>query len=136
MHSVVGYTEDLLNDSFFGLQVLSDEIHGRNVAAGWWNDLKTGEDLHNSRNVGELLALVHSEVSEALEGYRKNLMDDHLPHRKMFEVELADVFIRIFDIAGAFNLDLGGALKEKLEYNQHRADHKPENRAKDIGKKF
>lgn len=113
---------------------LSQDIHADNVAAGWWTDIKTGEK--KDRNVGELLCLVHSEISEAMEGHRKNLQDDKLPHRKMFEVELADALIRIFDIAGAFNLDLGGAIAEKREYNSVRADHKIENRLKDDGKKY
>lgn len=116
------------------LNELSTDIHKRNVAAGWWTDLKTGQK--KERNMGELLCLVHSEVSEAMEGYRKNLQDDKLPHRSMLEVELADVFIRIFDIAGAYNLDLGGAINEKLTYNAKREDHKIENRMKENGKKF
>ena len=116
--------------------VLIDVCHDQAKKAGWWNDIKTGEDLRGKRNVGELLCLVHSEISEAMEGHRKGLMDTHLPHRPMFEVELADALIRIFDIAGAMNLDLAGALVDKLEYNETRADHKPENRAKDGGKAY
>lgn len=88
------------------------------------------------RNVPECLCLIHSEISEALEGYRKDQMDDHLPHRKMIEVELADALIRIFDLGGALDLDLGGAFAEKFHYNQTRSDHKVENRAKSGGKKF
>ena len=44
--------------------------------------------------------------------------------------------IRIFNYAGEFNLDIGGALFEKIEYNLHRADHKKENRVKPGGKKI
>lgn len=139
---------------------LSQMIYQNNVAAGWWTDIdyenkrqvlisqgfdenmvdgilrSVGISERKERNVGELLCLVHSEVSEAMEGFRKNLMDDKLPHRKMFETELADVMIRVHNIAGAFNLDLGGAMKEKIEFNATRSDHKMENRLKENGKKF
>lgn len=64
----------------------------------------------------------------------KGLNDDHLPHRKAIEVELADAVLRIADLCGYLELDLGAALVEKLEYNTKRADHKLENRRKDGGK--
>ena len=116
------------------LNQLSKEIHEANIKAKWWKKDENGSII--DRNIGELLCLVHSEISEAMEGIRKNLMDDKLPHRTMFEVELADVIIRICDIAGKFNLDLDGAIAEKRAYNANRADHKIENRLKDNGKKF
>lgn len=100
----------------------------------WWVDLYSGEPL--KRNVGELLMLCVSELSEAMEGHRKNLPDDKLPHRSMFEVELADCIIRIFDIAGGLELDLGGAYAEKMAYNATRVDHTPEHRKSENGKKY
>ena len=100
----------------------------------WWYDLNTGKKL--DRNKGELLMLIVSEVAEAMEGERKNLMDTHLPHRKMAEVELADALIRIFDYAGAYGYDLDGAVHEKQEYNARRADHTPAARLGVNGKKF
>lgn len=100
----------------------------------WWVDLETG--IPKERNVGEMLALVHSEVSEALEADRKGLMDDKLKHRNGLEVELADAVIRIFDMAGGLNLDLGGALVEKLAYNDKRLDHTKEGRLAAKGKKY
>nr|DAQ46908.1 MAG TPA: NTP-PPase-like protein [Herelleviridae sp.] len=96
---------------------------------------ETGWD-EKKREMGTKLCLVHSEISEAMEGYRKDLQDDHLPNRKMFEVELADAVIRIFHIAREQGLDLGGAMVEKLIYNTQREDHKLENREKEGGKKF
>ncbi len=103
--------------------------HRRSLEAGWW-------DSPEASNIPTKLCLIHSEISEALEGYRKNLMDDHLPHRRMVEVELADTMIRIGDLAAALNCDLGGAVEEKMEYNLHRADHQPGARMAGDGKKF
>lgn len=117
-------------------RVLTNAAHGAALKGGWWHDLKTGEDMRGKRNVGEILCLIHSEISEAMEGARKNLMDDKLPHRPMIEVELADAVIRIFDFAGGHSFDVAGAIAEKLEYNAHRADHKKENRQSENGKKF
>jgi len=109
------------------LNGLRDICHGRAVAAGWHD---------TPREDGTLIALIHSEVSEAMEGLRKGLPDDHLPHRPMAEVELADVIIRVMDLAGLKGYDIAGAVEEKLAYNLQRADHKRENRAKEGGKKF
>lgn len=126
------------------IQSLQDSCHGQSAEMGWWKDA----DAILQALPGELapkawawivagkLALGHSELSEALEGFRKGLKDDHLPHRPMVEVELADAIIRIFDLAGRLDLDLAGALIEKLVYNRQRADHKMENRDKPGGKKI
>ena len=130
---------------YYELKKLQENIHQGNVDAGWWTDLDTLQSLAEECRirtrfgkalVAEKLALIHSEISEAMEGARKNLMDDKLPHRKMIEVELADAMIRILDLAGALQLDLAGAIQEKLAYNAVREDHKVENRKAEGGKSY
>ena len=126
--------------------VLVQEIHSKwAISRGWWDDLKTGERLDvdypagerpkGSKAIGEIVSLIHSEISEAYEGHRKNKMDDHLPQFTSFEVELADAMIRILDAAGGLNLRLEAAMAAKMEYNWSRADHSHESRKKDDGKK-
>ncbi len=107
-------------------------VHMANV--NWWIDPHTGEK--KERNVGEMLMLCVSELAEAMEGHRKDLQDDKLPHRSMLEVEIADCMIRLFDLGAGLNLDIAGAFVEKMEYNSSRADHKIENRLKPGGKKY
>lgn len=87
------------------LNQLAKRIHKAN--RNWWIDLNTGEPLQ--RNRGELLMLVVTELSEAVQGLREGRMDDKLPHRKMEEVEMADAYIRLLDYAGGFGVKLGGS---------------------------
>ena len=108
--------------------------HGSSYAAGWYQDPKTNLPL--PVNVGEKLMLIVSEISEAMEAHRKDLMDDKLPHRPGMEVELADAVIRIFDLSGAMGLDLAGAVAEKMAYNARRADHSRANRVAEGGKAY
>jgi NTP pyrophosphatase (non-canonical NTP hydrolase) len=117
-----------------GIDCLRDYCHEAALTAGWWTDLTTGTPLE--RNHGEMFMLMVSEISEAMEAHRKNLMDDKLPMRKGVEVELADCIIRIMDYAGRFDLDISGAIVEKVEYNRQREDHRLENRLKKGGKKY
>ena len=118
--------------------------HGQAKKNGWWSDMTSGADLTSKgyplvrpvKNVGEQMALLHTEVAEATEGDRRNRMDEHLPHRTSLEVELADVVIRVFDLSGGWGLDVAGAIAEKLQYNSTRKDHTIESRRAVDGKKF
>ncbi len=114
------------------LNQLARMCHQDNIR--WWQDPATGAPIE--RNKGELFMLMVTELAEAVEGLRKNRMDDKLPHRRQEEVEMADAFIRMFDYAGGYGLDLDGAFWEKRQFNSVRPDHRPENRLKADGKKF
>lgn len=108
--------------AYRGLKFAQMLAHETATNAGWYLNPQTGEPV--SRNFGEVVALMHSELSEALEADRKRLMDDKLPHRDGREVEFADCIIRILDTAAALGLDVAGALIEKNRFNRARADHK------------
>ena len=76
-----------------------------------WRDKKGF--VTNWENMPEKLMLVVTELSEAMEAYR------HYDHKE-FETEIADTFIRLFDICGSINLDIETAIKEKMEVNKQR----------------
>jgi len=118
------------------VRLLVFACHKESFDANWWKD-KNGNPIQNNPYAfSNKIALIHSELSEALEADRKDLMDSHLPHLLGTECELADAMIRLCDLAGAYNLDLGRALVEKMEYNKNRADHKKEARDSVNGKKY
>lgn len=78
-----------------------------------------------NENIGEKIALIHSELSEALEEVRKSHDLDEVYFKENgkpegFSVELADAVIRIFDLCGTYNLDLERAIELKHEYNKSR----------------
>lgn len=117
----------------FMLNIYAQQCHEANKL--WWTNLETNE-YPQKRNIGEMLMLCVSELAEAMEGHRKNLQDDKLPHRKMFDVELVDCFIRLFDLAGALKIDLDTIFVEKMDFNRTRSDHTKEARLAEGGKKY
>lgn len=147
------------------LGTIMEECHASSRSKGWWDDCKflnpkadstsgNGLDQHLvKKTIPEKLALIHSEVSEALEDYRVKAMpelpdriDDfggiHCPKCKCvygfdnkdwncpecgqmakptgFPTELADIVIRVFDLAGALNIDLEEVILRKMAYNETR----------------
>ena len=127
-----------MSTNFYVLDALAKTIHDDNVRKGWWDDydFTVPRSKPNAYFIGTKFALIHSEVTEAMEAFRKDLKDDKLPNRPGVEVELADAVIRILDLAGALNLDLSGAVIDKLQYNAKREDHTREVRAQPGGKQF
>ncbi len=87
------------------LNALSKEIHADMVKVGWWPE---GRAIENK------FQMVSTEICEATEGERKDLMDDHLPNRKMGEVELADTLVRVLDIGGHLGLKYFGHAADKF----------------------
>ena len=80
------------------------ELHENAKAHGWWE---------TDRPIPELLCLIHSEVSEALEAYRDRDM-------ALFAEELADVVIRLFDLAERFGIDMEAEIERKHRINKRR----------------
>ena len=119
----------------YALNSLAEHVHHLN--AHFWQDLDTGKPVPDSPELlASKIALMHSELSEALEGLRKGKLDDHLPHRSAEEVELADALIRILDYCARRDFDIGNAVAEKLAYNTTRQDHTRSARRAAGGKKF
>lgn len=131
VHPALSSRRSSARDLLVGIETAQDTCYLLAKHAGWHDNI----DYSDVREVATKLALIHSEVSEALEGARKDTMDSHLTDRPTIEVELADVLIRVFDLAGALGLDLGQAVVRKLAYNTTRKDHTREARAAAGGKK-
>lgn len=88
--------------------VSQKEVHDLAIEKGWWEE---------DRKIPELLCLIHSEISEALEGYRKDIPKDK---KGNVGEELADAVIRIWDLSEHFGINIIEEVNKKHEYNKTR----------------
>lgn len=105
-------------DPSMNIVSLIKRAHGNAADHGWWDEPKT---------FGELIALIHSEASEALEEFRNGNppTEEYFNHNNPekpegIPSELADIVIRVFDLCGHYNIDLEEAIKTKMKYNESR----------------
>lgn len=94
------------------LNEMAERIRAINAENGW-NITKEGDWEESDYKVPAILALIHSEVTEALEAFRNN-------DRNNFGEELADVVIRVLDAAPGLGIDIGAEVEAKLERNAKR----------------
>jgi len=112
------------------LNILAEEIHKNNIEKGFYD---------NEKNIGEMLCLIHSEVSEALEADRKNkyttgtigvinsfvldemfITDFTIGVKDTFEDEMADIIIRVLDLCAFKGIDIEKHIEAKVRYNSTR----------------
>jgi NTP pyrophosphatase (non-canonical NTP hydrolase) len=122
-----GITKVLSDEFISAFDAMAAEVHGWARRKGWWdNEILSGQ----RRNDAELIALMHSELSEALEALREKdgfpnrehlgAASDKIPEFLGIEEEYADAIIRIMDHAHARGLNIGEALVAKMFYNEGR----------------
>lgn len=122
----------MLTEFIQHMEDLADRIHQCAYAHEFWPRTGVPRKGHEimcachmgTRNVGEMVALCHSELSEFLENFRKrgrdSQPDDHCPDFTNQEIELADTIIRIMDLAHAMDMRLGAAIVAKVAFNETR----------------
>ncbi len=98
-----------------GINALCRRCHAVAKTCGWWEAETPATSKRAAQHKGALIALMHSELSEAHEGMKSpGTRDNKLPMFLSLEVEIADLLIRIFDYAGGYDRDIGRAVEDHL----------------------
>ncbi len=103
--------DDTMEFEPVSLDALSAQIHAINVSKGFWPDNVA------DRNVGEALALIHSELSEAYEFVLNGQFDDKLTQYPGWQVEIADAAIRTLDLGGAHDISFDFLTRATIQLN-------------------
>lgn len=109
----------------WAMEYFQKEVHRIAVEHGWWEIYEQPMLEYKPRNVPEMLALIHSEVSEAMEEYRKNEDWSSVKHAygnkpEGFWIEMADVIIRVLDLAERYGVSMAEMVAIKNDYNETR----------------
>ncbi len=110
--AIISTRYSIFQTTMKSLKQLGQEINEINREKGW--QVCTPQDWQDTYKIPGVLALIHSEVSEALEAFRKGDQEN-------FAEELADVLIRVLDCASGLGLDLDTEVAQKVEANRQRA---------------
>jgi hypothetical protein len=113
------------------LEELISDSHDRARRKGWWDDqldasFQELDPARVAKTIPEKVALIHSEVSKVLEEYRNgHVCEVYYPAGSLkpegIPLELADIIIRVADLAGALGIDLDLAVRLKAAYNETRS---------------
>ena len=125
------YRDAVTNDDVFvsAWEYMQRKAHTNAINKGWWEKRDKAVEVLNAAGLGaygkqlvmsQAILLEHCELSEGVEGMRKDLKDDKCPEFDMVVVEHADVIIRMLDLAEKNQWPLAEAIIAKMKMNEGR----------------